>query len=89
MWTEQAKQEPHNFYGIPRHEEEEFHKKMKTELQECIEQEKLSNRSKIITLLKSCLLALKKFSVKRIQCLSEIKTILVHTAASVEAGPVD
>ena len=59
---------------------------MKQELQECIEIEKLSDRSKIITLLKSCLLALKRFSVKRIQCLSEIKKILVHTAAPPEAG---
>jgi len=74
---------------IPQHEEKEFHIKIKAELQHCIEKEKLSDRSKIITLLKSCLLALKKFSVKRIQCLAEIKKILVHTAAPADKGSVE
>lgn len=50
--------------------------------------EGFADRAKIIILLKSCLLALKKFSVKRIQCLSEIKTILVHIAAG-KAASVD
>ena len=55
---------------------------MKEELMQCIETEKFSDSVKIITLLKSCRLALKKFSLKRIQCLSEIKTILVHASSA-------
>lgn len=55
---------------------------MKEELRLCIEQDNFEDKAKIITLLKSCKLALKKFNLKRIQCLSEIKTILMHAATS-------
>ena len=81
VWTEQAKIEPETFYQIPRNEEEEFQLKMKDELRQCIDVEKFTDSAKMITLLKSCRLALKKFHLKRIQCLSEIKTILVHVSS--------
>ena len=55
---------------------------MKEELKQCIERDEFNDSAKIITLLKSCRLALKKFTLKRIQCLSEIKTILVHTSSA-------
>ena len=81
VWTEQAKLDPRAFFQIPQNEEEEFHIKMKAELRSCIDQDRFADGQKIITLLKSCRLALKKFKTKRIQSLSEIKTILVHAAA--------
>ena len=77
VWSEQAKLDPHSFFRIPVAEEHEFHLKMKTELQFCIQEEQLGDKSKVLTLLKSCLLALKKFSLKRILALQEVKQILM------------
>jgi len=81
VWVAQAKQDPSNLFVIPQSEEQEFHSKLRAELRLCIEVEAFKDRVKIITLLKSCLLALKKFTLKRIVCLPEIKRILVHTAS--------
>jgi len=50
---------------------------MQAELRYCIYENNLSDKNKIITLFKMCLLALKKFDSSRINSLNEIKRILL------------
>lgn len=84
VWVEQSKQKSGVLFEIPHFEEQEFHSKMKTELKQWINEDmdKSGSQDKLIILLKSCLLALKKFEEKRIKCLAEIKQILLDTAKS-------
>ena len=64
-------------FKIAPEQQPEFHQKMQAELRYCIYEENLKNKDKIIILFKMCLLALKKFDVKRINALNEIKRILM------------
>jgi hypothetical protein len=64
-------------FKIGKELEPEFHQKMQAELRYCIYENNLSDKNKIITLFKMCLLALKKFDSSRINSLNEIKRILL------------